>query len=375
MIRCLRILTLCLGVGFVLPSGCAKQKKSARVDSASANENASGSSASGDGRKGRSSERDSAIDLYGEPVDETPVSAKDAPPGSVMQPRKGDSVFRLSNARFLPIGEKPFPQIKVDYEWVREGEFNGQSLVIHRADGQTRTVMLMYPLRDRRGTISIDLGIAPPGQTQPKDAELYLTRNDPRWGFQSPTFKVSNSVFMGSFDSTKNTPVRRWTAEEAERLRKPPPAYSAPNTKDGRDTPFAGDTTGGGSFRYADPVQPMIGVEYTTGSWDGTNCIGSITPVYTVDQPTMGGTRIMAKKGQIVCGFEVQTKVFVTAIRLITREENGTGDKTDKTEWFGFPNAEAEKNATTLGGKGETVIGVHMKRGAILNGIALVIKE
>lgn len=318
---------------------------------------------------------DSAIDLYGEPVDESAVPAKNAPPQSYMRPRKGDSVFRLSNPRFLSDREKPFPQLKVDFERIRSGEFNGQSLMVQHVDGRTQQYLLMSPFTENRGTIEINVGFAPPGQNPPKNAELFLTRNDPRWGPQSPTFKVSNSVFLGTFDPSKQTLVRNWTTEEADRLRKPPPAYATQNTKDGHDTEFAGDTTGGVSFRFVDPEQLMIGVDYTTGSWAGVNCIGSLTPVYSKDQPNLGGTRVIAKQGLVLAGVEVQSKTFVTAIRLLYRNPASTDAGTTTSEWFGFPDAEAEKKMQKLAGKGEKVIGIHMKKGAILNGLALVTKE
>jgi hypothetical protein len=322
---------------------------------------------------------DQAASLYGDVVDETAIAAASAPPFSVMRPRKDDSTFRLSNARFVPIGEKPNPLLRVDYEWVNGGKHNGQSLVVHRADGRTQTFHLLYPLTESRGTIEINLGIAPPGQTHPKDAELYLTRNDSRWGPHSPTFKVSNSTFMGTFDEAKRTPVRGWTKEEFERLSQPPPAYATPNTTDGTDTKFAGDTTGGGSFRYVDPNGHVIGVHYTLGSWDGVACIANASPIFSADQPTIAGTRVMAKSGYAVGGVEVQTKKFVTAMRLIyfAVKPDGTLDATSKltSDWFGHPDPEREKTAVTLGGDGKTVIGIHQKKGAILNGIALVVKE
>lgn len=322
---------------------------------------------------------DPAAALYGEVVDEKAILAASAPSFSVMRPRKEDSTFRLSNARFVPIGEKPNPMLKVDYEWVKGGTHNGQSLIVHRADGQTQTFLLLYPLIEKRGTIEINLGIAPPGQTHPKDAELYLARNDPRWGPDSPTFKVSNSTFMGTFDETKRSLPRGWTNEEADRLSKPPPAYATPNMTDGTDTKFAGDTTGGGSFRYVDPKGHLIGVNYSVGSWDNVACLANASPIFNKDQPAIGGTNVVAKPGYAVGGVEVQTKKFVTAMRLIyfAIKPDGTLDPTTKltSEWFGHPDAEREKSAVTLGGDGKTVIGIHQKKGAILNGIALVVKE
>jgi hypothetical protein len=262
---------------------------------------------------------------------------------------------------------------------VHEGKFGGQTLVVRGENGHDRRYLLIGPFSDRAGKIEINLGIAPPGSDgPPKNAELYLTRQEVRYpGDFKPTFKVSNSVVMG----TAKLPLtlsRDWTAEETAKLRQPPPEGPKPNAHPevGEDAAWAGDTTGGASFRYAEADKPLLGVEYWAGEWDKEPCLARLISVYDAKQPKEGAAqRVSAKPGYAVGGLTVRTKRYVNAVRVVFMKikPDGALDPNDSytSDWLGADPAGAKE--TTLSGDGRPVIGLNCKQGAILNALALVL--
>jgi hypothetical protein len=205
--------------------------------------------------------------------------------------------------------------------------------------------------------------------------ELYLTRGEGRYGMQPmPVFKVSNSVTVGNMP--RKTLARNWTKEEIDRLTKPPPNYANANAHPnvGQDTPFAGDTTGGGSMRYVEPGGLLLGVEYRLGEWDKEKCLGTLVPIFSRQQPATLKDRVLAPEGYAVGAFKVQSKKFADAVKVIffRVKPDGRLDPNDAfpSEWIGYPEGEEGK---TLGGDGTRVIGIVNRQGAILNGVALVL--
>lgn len=313
--------------------------------------------------------------LYSAQTGGEQFAPESSPPSTPLRARKADTFFRLSNPRFEPVGKQPFPYLAVDYERVSEGSYNGQALIVRDARGHDQTVLLAGPF-DRAGVIEINVGFGAPGTSPPKDAEFYMTRQERRYGGEFlPTFKVSNSVVMG----TTKFPVtlaRNWTTAEVEKLRQPPPEGPKPNAHPdvGEDTKFVGDENGG-SFRYAEAGKPVIGVEFWAGAWDNEPCLARLIPVHESKQPTEPATkRIMAKSGYAVGGMTVRSKRYVNAVRVafMKLKPDGGLDPADKyaSEWLG-PDVEETKE-TELGGDGRAVVGLHCRQGAILNAMALV---
>lgn len=319
-----------------------------------------------------------AADLYGDQDGEEVLPAGQAPKDAPLRARKDDTFFRLSNPR---LGRSRFGMqaLLVDYEKVQEGKHGGASLIIRDEKGNTRTVMLLGPFWQKSGTIEIDQRGPSFGRSAfPVNAELYLHRSEHRYGFQNqPRFKVSNSAVLGSMPSL--TLARSWTAEEADKLTKPPPNFANPNAHAnvGHDTPFAGDTTGGGLLRYVDPEKPLLGLEYRVANWENESCLGQLVAVFTRDQPSTFQPRVIAPEGYAVGGMNVQTKRFVDAVQLIYMKvlPDGTLDPKDSktSDWLGPASQDAK--TTKLGGDGRKVIGIHNRQGAILNGVALVMDK
>jgi hypothetical protein len=315
--------------------------------------------------------------LYGDQGGEEVAPADPSLPDTLLRARAGDTFYKISNAR-IGTGRFPGPVLFVDYEIVKQGQYNGASLVIHGDDGRHQQVLLFGGLRTH-GTLEIESrGFGFPGRAAfPQTCELYMTRGDPRYGPNAPTFKVSNSTTIGMMN--RQTRARNWTKEEIDRLSKPPPNYSSPNAHPdvGQDTPFAGDSTGGGSFRYVEPNGLLLGLDYRVAEWEGEKALGGVVPVFTRDQPVSPAClRVLAKEGYAVGGAKVRSKRFVDAVQLVFMrvKPDGRLDPADSytSEWFGDAGDQPLK---TLAGDGTRVNGIHCRQGAILNGLALVVDK
>ncbi|QVL31931.1 hypothetical protein KIH39_24355 [Telmatocola sphagniphila] len=293
-----------------------------------------------------------------------------------MRPRKGDIVYRLSNPRTEPIGKKPYPFLSVNYERLTDGEYGGQSLIIRDSNGNEQTILIFGGMNDRAGVLEIKLGFGPRQQI-PKDCEMYFTRQENRYpdGFR-PTFKVSNSVTIGT-PKLGLTLARPWTDKELAVLKNPPPEGPKVNANPtvGEDTALVGEKNAA-SFRYAEPGKKVIGVEYWTGQWANEPCLARLTPIYDTKQPTDGvSKRVLSREGYAVGGMTVRSKTFVNAVQLIFMKikADGSLDPADNytSEWLGVEVNGAKE--TKLGGTGRAVIGIHCKQGAILNSVGLVL--
>jgi hypothetical protein len=320
---------------------------------------------------------DAAASMYGDTGGEQtlPSGTPDAP----LRARKDDRFYTLSNPR---IGTSRFGRstLNVDYKTARKGEFSGGTLLIRGGDGNTLRVTLLGLFSDAE-TIEVEdrFGGGPFSKPLPKNAELYMIRNESRYGVQPmPAFKVSNSVIMGTMPNPQTTLARNWTAEEGRIFTSPFQSHLNPNSSPhlGKDTETAGDNKNGGAQRYVDASKPLIGLEYRAGEWEKEKCIGQVVAVYDTKQsPFPGLSRVTARSGYAVGGVNVQSKKFVDAIQVVFMKIKPSGglDATDlyTSDWLGTV---GDGKTTKLGQTGKIVMGINCKQGAILNGFALVME-
>jgi hypothetical protein len=330
------------------------------------------------GQIGQQNPQNNPAGLYGDQGGEAIAPADPGLPDTVLRARADDTFYKLSNPRlgtssgFGP----PRKALLLDYAVLRRGKFDGGNVVIHGGDGHRSDVTLIAFRSQERGTIEITAGFGPFGGEFPKNAELYMTRGDGRYGRFAPTFKVSTSVTMGVMPVT--TKARNWTQEEIDRYTKDPPNSTNPNAHPtvGEDTAFLGDAKNGVKLRYVEPKGRLLGLEYRLGEWDKEKCVGGLVPIFTRDQPATMPTRVIAREGYAVAGAEIHTGKFVDAIRLQFRriKPDGTLDPADASagEWIGTPGAGAPQ---MLGNDGRTVLGIHLQQGAIINALALVMEK
>ena len=311
--------------------------------------------------------------LYGDNGGEEVATADPSVPATMLRSRAADTFYAISNAR---LGQDRFgrPTVMIDYEIKRNGSQNGIAVVLHGDDGSVRPVLILGAMQ-AHGTLPIEIPFSGPGQNPfPKNLEIYFTRNDPRYGQNAPTFKVSNSTVIGTMN--KLTRARNWTKDEQARFSQPPPNYANANvhTGVGKDTEIAGDAAGGLPQRYVEPGGLLLGLEWRGGEWDGEKCFGGLVPVFKRDQPVTIPARVVAKEGYAVGAVHVQSARFVNAIRLIFYrvKPDGMLDQADsyESDWFGTPGDKAPK---VLSSDGKPVIGIKCQQGAILNGLGLVV--
>ena len=333
---------------------------------------AAGQNAVASGSPAQASEQEPA-GLYGEVGGERVAPADPSLPGTMLRCRADDTFYKIQNAR---LGQDNFgrPIIQIDYEATKVGGQNGIAVVLHGDDGGVRPILMLGPMQ-AHGTLPIQIPFTGPGQNPfPKNLEIYFTRNDPRYGANSPTFKVSNSTVIGTFANL--TRPRNWTKEEQARLSQPPPNYTNANVHPnvGRDSEIAGDATGGIAQRYVEPGGKLLGLEWRTGEWDGEKCFGGLVPIFALTQPPSIPARLVAREGYAVGAIRVQSARFVNALQLVFQRvrADGTLDAADSydSEWVGFP---SDATPQVISSDGKPVIGIKCQQGAILNGLALVI--
>jgi len=145
----------------------------------------------------------------------------------------------------------------------------------------------------------------------------------------------------------------------------------------GVDTEVVGSLTAGVPRRFVDPKAHLIGLEYRPGSWLGESCLGSLRPIYRPDQNRLLVSATVAREGYAVSGLEAQFRNNLDAVKLHFRKirPDGSLDPNDTYEgdWIGFPDPAAQRKS--LGDTGVRVIGVFLRAGAVVDGLALVLEK
>jgi hypothetical protein len=323
-----------------------------------------------------------AKELYAEQPDEKFAPADPRLPNTVRRARADDAIYKLSNPREGQVKvEKGGMRngILIDYEVVRLGKFEGGEIVVHTSDGQRLNVHVNFESREH-GTLQLVVaGKTPKSSTAalPKNAEFYVVRTDSRFGPKAPTFKVSNSVVLGKM--TVLTKARDWTAQEIAAYKKGPPAYTQPNIHQdiGEDTSFAGAPPGGNMLRYVDPKAALLGLEYRLGEWAGEKCIGGLVPIFEPNQESLipGGKREVAKKGYAVAGAEVHSTKNVDGIKLIYAKVQADGSLDLKDSYTGALLGYKGATSQVLAKDGRKVLGINLRQGAVVDGLALVAEK
>ena len=145
--------------------------------------------------------------------------------------------------------------------------------------------------------------------------------------------------------------------------------------KNGRDLELVGERTGSPFRRVSAKNQPMLGMRYQLGQWFGTQAVMYLTPVYDSGQVDPKKT-VFRRDGYAVGGFEVVSSKYITAIRVIFMRQTDDGglDSSDSylSEWIGEA---PETPGKTITSDGQTVIGIHGRRGTMIDAIGLVVAE
>ena len=307
--------------------------------------------------------------LYGDQGGEMCEPADDRKPNTVLRAGIDDVFYKI-----MDVAVEGESKLIVQYEAVRRGSHPATHLVIHFPDGENGKLDLHLPKDREHGVVRIAFQrrgpfgkFAGPGKA-PTDAEFYFIRSDAKYTNEPPVFKVSNSHVMGDMPVT--TKARDWTPQEIARITHEPDP--------GVDTPFAGGPGEHANVRLVDDSAPMLGIQYRTGAWADEKCFGDLQPIHRDTKPSpFLPTKVVAKEGYAVSGAEVQSQKYVDAIKLHFRKlrADGSLDPSDEyqSEWFGEPSADAK--VTKIEGDGRRVIGIALRRFAVVDSFALVLES
>jgi hypothetical protein len=106
--------------------------------------------------------------------------------------------------------------------------------------------------------------------------------------------------------------------------------------------------------------------------------VGRFEPLYDREVKARGSeTVIVARPGYAVAGLEVDSADLVNAVRIVfMRLANGRLDPLDPADhyqspWIGTPTGRPTK---TLSGSERIVVGIHGRRGLVLDAVGLVVQ-
>lgn len=142
-----------------------------------------------------------------------------------------------------------------------------------------------------------------------------------------------------------------------------------------RDTQLAGGS-GGFPFRMVSREnEHLVGFSYHLGQWAGKQSVSINQAIFDPRRRPIPNT-LMAKPGYAVGALAVDSSEFVNAlcITFMRIKPDGTLDPSDTYNSPVIGTASGQ-TTTKLGGTGAPVVGIHGRRGAILDAVGLVICE
>jgi hypothetical protein len=142
------------------------------------------------------------------------------------------------------------------------------------------------------------------------------------------------------------------------------------------DTQTAGGAGGTPHRSVSSEGKPVLGLSYWMGEWSGQEAVAALDPIWDRNAAPAGGKAVLAKEGYAVGGLKVDGKDLVCAVKVVFLriKPDGTLDRTKSytSDWLGKPTGQAPK---TVGGTGSKVVGVHGRRGAVLDAVGLVLAK
>ncbi len=151
---------------------------------------------------------------------------------------------------------------------------------------------------------------------------------------------------------------------------------STPATTKGTASKLIGNAEGGGPFQTVIPEgKTLLGFECSLGSWAGEPAIRSLTPLSKPKPARRRNITVMAKEGYAVGGMKIDAPKYVSAVQVVfyRLKDDGQLDPNDSytSDWLGTPSG---KEVPVIEGAGKQVIGIHGRRGAVLDALGLVFK-
>jgi S1-C subfamily serine protease len=145
----------------------------------------------------------------------------------------------------------------------------------------------------------------------------------------------------------------------------------------GEDTEFVGGQGGGTrGDRHVDETSMLYGVECRFGQWMSEDCVQEIVPVFSRDRERKLPAGAMAREGYAVGAVNVNALDYVNGIQLVFMRINDDGrlDPKDSysSEWLGI-RPRGRRKLQKLSGDGAPIIGIHVRKGLVVDALALVV--
>ncbi|HET6882020.1 MAG TPA: serine protease, partial [Pirellulales bacterium] len=194
-------------------------------------------------------------------------------------------------------------------------------------------------------------------------------------------YKVT--LVRGANNATTTTPLsiewRRLPQAELDELRAGSPAslQAATDGKSeaGDETAFVGGPRGKPQ-RIVNENSIVYGFDCDFGYWNGTRAVSQLVPLYSRTETRRLPAGEMARDGYALGAVNVNPGDYVLGVQLVfmRMRDDGQLDSNDSYtgEWIGAP---PKGKMQTASGNGSPVIGVHLRRGAVIDAFALVLKR
>jgi hypothetical protein len=131
---------------------------------------------------------------------------------------------------------------------------------------------------------------------------------------------------------------------------------------------------GGFPFETVHPEQrPVVGFRFAVGSWAGSQALSQLEPIFGRENARSAAGVNLAREGYVVGGLEVDAQSLVHAVRIIyVRQREGGAIATSDSYMSDWLGQRTSQDAKKLGQQGSVVVGIHGRRGAVIDAIGLV---
>ncbi|MFI4850185.1 MAG: hypothetical protein ACIAZJ_13855 [Gimesia chilikensis] len=222
-----------------------------------------------------------------------------------------------------------------------------------------------------------------PAQAVPNPFERDKQSNEPENAQAAPSGKLvpprpgSIPNQSGMFPNPVPQPIPNRFPDRTNGPRAQPEtavSRTMPATRKGTASKLIGNAEGGVPFQSVIPEgKTLLGFECSLGSWAGEPAIRSLTPL-SEPKPARGrNITVMAKEGYAVGGMKIDAPKYVSSVQVVfyRLKDDGQLDPNDSytSDWLGTPSG---KEVPVIEGAGKQVIGIHGRRGAVLDALGLV---